>query len=203
MAYRKNRKPTDMEMEANKSFYEDTGIPNTNSEVDDGGSDMADMESEPVTEDELRNIVSAEITDAEEYIDDVISPQRALAGQYYKGEPFGNEEEGRSQVVSMDVRDTIQAVMPSIMRVFFSANNVVEFAPNGPEDVADAEQATDYINYCLTRDNNLFVEAYSTFKDALIRKNGIMKVWWDKEKNVDTYNFTGLDEAAFLSLIHI
>ena len=219
MAYRNNRKPTKAEMAKNQSMYQDTGVPNANSESDDSeamssdeteielpdGTEVSieepemeeDTETTPVSEEELENIVRAEIDDAQEYIDDVISPERALAGQYYKGEPFGNEEEGRSQVVSMDVRDTVQAIMPSIMRVFFSANNVVEFAPNGPEDVANAEQATDYVNYCLTRDNNLFTEAYASFKDALIRKNGIMKVWWDVEKNVDTYYMTGLDEAAF------
>jgi hypothetical protein len=152
---------------------------------------------EPVSEEELQNIITAEIDDAQDYIDDVISPERALAGQYYKGEPFGNEEEGRSQAMSMDVRDTVQAMMPSIMKVFFAANNVVEFAPNGPEDIDSAQQATDYVNYCLTRDNNLFNECYSTFKDALIRKNGIMKVWWDTEKDVTTHYFTGLDEATF------
>lgn len=219
MAYRKNRKPTDAEMKANKAFYQDTGVDNSNTESNDGGDDMSketeykladgtevsieepEMEDEqveePVSEEELENIVRAEIDDAQEYIDDVISPERALAGQYYKGEPFGNEEEGRSQVVSMDVRDTVQAIMPSIMRVFFAAQNVVEYAPNGPEDVANAEQATDYVNYCLTRDNNLFVECYSTFKDALIRKNGIMKVWWDEDETVETHEFSGLDEAAF------
>lgn len=218
MAYRNNRKPTKAEMAKNNGMYQDTGVPNANSEdgEEDAMSKETEMElpdgtevsieepemeneqvEEPVSEEQLENIVRAEIDDAQSYIDDVISPERALAGQYYKGEPFGNEEEGRSQVVSMDVRDTVQAIMPSIMRVFFAANNVVEFAPNGPDDVANAEQATEYVNYCLTRDNNLFVEAYATFKDALIRKNGIMKVWWEEDETVETHYFEGLDEAAF------
>jgi hypothetical protein len=218
MAYRNNRKPSKADMAKNQGMYQDTGVPNANSENDDS-EDMSDETSmeladgtevsieepemedeqveEPVSEEELQNIITAEIDDAQDYIDDVISPERALAGQYYKGEPFGNEEEGRSQAMSMDVRDTVQAMMPSIMKVFFAANNVVEFAPNGPEDVATAQQATDYVNYCLTRDNNLFSECYSTFKDALIRKNGIMKVWWNTEKDVTTHYFTGLDEATF------
>jgi hypothetical protein len=218
MAYRNNRKPSKADMAKNQGMYQDTGVPNANSE-NDGSEDMSNETSmelpdgtevsieepemedeqveEPMSEEELQNIVIAEIDDAQSYIDDDISPQRALAGQYYKGEPFGNEEEGRSQAMSMDVRDTVQAMMPSIMKVFFAANNVVEFAPNGPEDVASAQQATDYVNYCLTRDNNLFSECYSTFKDALIRKNGIMKVWWDTEKDVTTHYFTGLDEATF------
>ena len=218
MAYRNNRKPSKADMAKNQGIYQDTGVPNANSENDDSedmsketeieladGTEISieepEMEDEqveePVSEEELQNIVIAEIDDAQSYIDDEISPQRALAGQYYKGEPFGNEEEGRSQAMSMDVRDTVQAMMPSIMKIFFAANNVVEFAPNGPEDVATAQQATDYVNYCLTRDNNLFNECYSTFKDALIRKNGIMKVWWNNEKDVTTHYFTGLDEATF------
>jgi len=218
MAYRNNRKPNKAEMAKNNRMYQDTGVPNTNSENGDSedktketeieladGTEVSieepEMEDEqveePVSEEELQNIITAEIDDAQDYIDDVISPERALAGQYYKGEPFGNEEEGRSQAISMDVRDTVQAMMPSIMKVFFAANNVVEFAPNGPEDIDSAQQATDYVNYCLTRDNNLFNECYSTFKDALIRKNGIMKVWWDTEKDVTTHYFTGLDEATF------
>ena len=153
--YRDNSKPSDEEidMAANGEMPED----------------MEEEEFQGVTEDDLHGIVSAEIDDAVDYVDDVISPQRATAGEYYKGEPFGNEEEGRSQVVSMDVRDTVQAIMPSIMRVFFSASNVVEYAPNGPEDVQSAEQATEYVNYCLTRDNNFFNVCYSSFKDALIR----------------------------------
>lgn len=218
MAYRNNRKPSKADMAKNQGMYQDTGVPNANSENGDSedktneteielpdGTEVSieepEMEDEqveePVSEEELQNIITAEIDDAQDYIDDVISPERALAGQYYKGEPFGNEEEGRSQAMSMDVRDTVQAMMPSIMKVFFAANNVVEFAPNGPEDIDSAQQATDYVNYCLTRDNNLFNECYSTFKDALIRKNGIMKVWWDTEKDVTTHYFTGLDEATF------
>lgn len=218
MAYRNNRKPSKADMAKNQGMYQDTGVPNANSENDDSedmsketeieladGTEISieepemedDQVEEPISEEELQNIVIAEIDDAQSYIDDDISPQRAAAGQYYKGEPFGNEEEGRSQAMSMDVRDTVQAMMPSIMKMFFAANNVVEFAPNGPEDIENAQQATDYVNYCLTRDNNLFNECYSTFKDALIRKNGIMKVWWDTEKNVTTHYFTGLDEATF------
>jgi len=187
MAYRKNAKPSEAEMEVT---------------LDSGIEISAEMpEDEAMTDEQLQNIVMGEIDDAQVYIDDIVSPERATAGQYYKGEPFGNEEEGRSQVVSMDVRDTVQAIMPSIMRVFFGSSSVVEFAPNGPEDVANAEQATDYVNYCLTRDNNLFFHAYAMFKDALIRKNGFGKVWWDEKETVKTYEIEGIDENAYMVLM--
>ena len=191
MAYRKNSKPTKSEI---TSAMDEASI-----EVETSADDMPEVET-PVTEEELQGIVAGEIDDSQAFIDDVISPLRAEAGQYYKGEPFGNEEEGRSQVVSMDVRDTVQAIMPSIMRMFFGSSNVVEFAPQGPEDVENAKQATDYVNYCLTRDNNLFTVCYETFKDALIRKNGIAKIWWNEDKNVETIEYEGLSEEAYAVL---
>lgn len=192
MAYRKNTKPTEAEMQT----------PEISIEMKDGMEVSAEMpEEEAMPEEELQRIVAGEIDDAQAYIDDVISPERAMAGQYYKGEPFGNEEEGRSQVVSMDVRDTIQSIMPSIMKVFFGSSKVVEYAPNSAEDIEAAEQATDYVNYCLTRDNNLFIHAYAMFKDALTRKNGFGKVWWDESENVETYEIEGIDENAYMVLM--
>ena len=189
MAYRNNTRPS-------KSEVDNAMV------LDDGIEISAEMpEGEEMTEEQLQSIVAGEIDDAQSYIDDVISPERAEAGQYYKGEPFGNEEEGRSQVVSMDVRDTVQAMMPSIMRVFFGSSRVVEYAPNGPEDIENAEQATDYVNYCLTRDNNLFAHCYAMFKDALIRKNGFGKVWWDESETVKTYEIEGIDENGYMVLM--
>ena len=187
MAYRKNTKPTMDEVAANTGNEAET--------------EMDMPEEQTMTEEELQSIIEGEIGDAESYIDDIISPLRADAGQYYKGEPFGNEEEGRSQVVSMDVRDTVQAILPSIMRVFFGSSTVVEYAPNRAEDIQTAEQATDYVNYCLTRDNNLFIHAYAMFKDALIRKNGFGKVWWDEKEDVKTYEVEGMDENAYSVLM--
>jgi len=149
---------------------------------------------------DIQAILTAEIEDAVDYIDNTISPDRALALQYYRGEPFGNEEDGRSQVVSRDVRDTVQAILPSLMKVFFSGSNIVEYAPNGPEDVASAAQATDYINYVVTRDNPGFEIFYSAFKDALVSKTGIIKFFWDSEIEIETSDLTGLDDNGLAVL---
>jgi hypothetical protein len=111
------------------------------------------QEDEVMSEEELQGVVSSEIYDAISFIDDDIGGNRALATEYYYGLPFGNEEDGRSQVVSMDVRDTVQGILPSLMRIFFGPERVVEFAPQGPEDIASAEQATDYVDFIFKRDN--------------------------------------------------
>ncbi len=82
--------------------------------------------NEVMTEEELQGVISSEINDAISFIDDDIGGNRALATEYYYGQPFGDEEEGRSQVVSMDVRDTVQGILPSLMRIFFGPEKVVE-----------------------------------------------------------------------------
>jgi hypothetical protein len=160
----------------------------------------AGMDADLPNEIDIQAIVASEIDDAVDYIDNTISPLRAMATEYYRGAPFGNEEDGRSQVVSRDVRDTVQAILPSLMRVFFGSQKIVEFAPNGAEDVAAAEQATDYINYVLTRDNPGFEIFYSAFKDALVRKMGIIKFFWDSQVEVQTVDMSGLDDTALAVL---
>jgi hypothetical protein len=162
---------------------------------------QGEMEGDEVmSEEQLQGVISAEIYDAISFIDDDIGGNRALATEYYYGLPFGDEEEGRSQVVSMDVRDTVQGILPSLMRIFFGPERVVEFAPQGPEDVQSAEQATDYVDFIFKRDNPGFKILHSAFKDALVRKVGIVKYWWDESVEVKAESFSMLDEQTMMFL---
>ena len=101
--------------------------------------------------------------------------------KYYLGEKFGNEIDGRSEIVTTDVRDTIEYIMPSLMRIFTTHHNIAEFEPQGPEDVQMAEQATNYVNYVFNKQNNGFKVLYDVFKDALISKTGIIKHYWEEK----------------------
>jgi hypothetical protein len=163
---------------------------------------QGEMEGDKVmSEEELQGVISAEIYDAISFIDDDIGGNRALATEYYYGMPFGDEEDGRSQVVSMDVRDTVQGILPSLMRIFFGPERVVEFMPQGPEDVQNADQATDYVDFIFKRDNPGFKILHSAFKDALVRKCGIVKYWWDESVEVRAESFSMLDEQSMMMLI--
>ena len=156
---------------------------------------------EPMDDAELQGIVSGELEDAVSYIDSDVSPIRAKGTEYYRGDPFGNEEDGRSQVVAMEVRDTVSAMLPSLMKVFFSTENVVEYVPRGPEDVAGAQQATDYANYVFTSDNNGFMTTYALFKDSLVRKCGIAKYYWEEVEEVKIDEYSGLDDQTLQVLM--
>ena len=154
------------------------------------------------TDAELITRIRGEITGSLGYMGDTISHQREKAMAYYYGLPFGNEVDGRSQFVDSTVQDTIEWIKPSLMRVFASGDEMVKFTPHGPEDVAMAEQATDYVNYVFTKDNPGFEILYSWFTDALLSKNGIVKVWWDEtETSVreEYYDLTDIEIESVIS----
>ena len=155
---------------------------------------MSDKEQELLTK------VNSEITDALGYGDE-ISDQRETAQEYYYALPFGNEVEGRSQYVDSTVQDTIEWIKPSLMRIFGSGDEFVKFAPHGPEDVAMADQATDYVNYVFSKDNPGWEIMYSWFHDALLFKNGIVKVWWDEYEEAKREEYHNLSELEFEYLL--
>ena len=149
---------------------------------------------------ELISRIQGEITDSLGY-DGEISEQREKAQEYYYALPFGNEVEGRSQYVDSTVQDTIEWIKPSLMRVFASGDEMVKFTPHGPEDVQAAEQATDYVNYVFTKDNSGWEVLYSWFHDALLQKNGIVKVWWDEYEEAKREEYQNLGDLEFEYLI--
>ena len=152
------------------------------------------------SEQELLTKINAEITDSLSY-DGEISEQREKAQEYYYALPFGNEVDGRSQYVDSTVQDTIEWIKPSLMRIFGSGDEFVKFAPHGPEDVDAAAQATDYVNYVFSKDNNGWEIMYSWFHDALLQKNGIVKVWWDEYEEAKREEYHNLGEMEFQFLI--
>jgi len=157
--------------------------------------------AEKITEEDLVTRIRGEITDSLGYMGDTISTQREMAMKYYYGLPFGNEVDGRSQFVDSTVQDTIEWIKPSLMRVFASGDEMVKFNPHGPEDVKMAEQATDYVNYVFTKDNPGWEILYSWFTDALLSKNGIVKVWWEEYGEDTREEYRNLGEIELQSLI--
>jgi len=109
-----------------------------------------------LSDDELASRLESEIQASSGHANTELSKQREESMKYYLGEKFGNELDGSSEIVTTDVRDTIEYIMPSLMRIFTTHNNVAEFEPQGPEDVQMAQQATDYCNYVFNKHNNGF-----------------------------------------------
>ena len=154
-----------------------------------------------ISDSELAARLSAEIEQATGHMNSELSNQREDSMKYYLGEKFGNEIDGRSEIVTTDVRDTVEYIMPSLMRIFTTHNNVAEFEPQGPEDVEMAQQATDYVNYVFMRQNNGFKVLYDAFKDALISKTGIIKHYWEEKTEVNTDNYKNLTDIEYQAIL--
>ena len=157
--------------------------------------------ADKVTELELKNIIGQEINNSMGYMGGNLSAQRKKSLEYYMGEPLGTEIDGRSQVVSTDVADTIETILPNLLKIFTASDQTVKCEPVKAEDVALAEQATNYINYIFNKDNDGFSILYTWFKDALIEKNGIVKVYWDESEKVEQETYENLNEQEYQILV--
>lgn len=139
------------------------------------------------------------------YFGGKLSEQRRKAEVYYLGLPKLDlsppEVEGRSSVVSTDVRNTIESMLPQLMAKFVGGDTVVEFEPTQQDDEKKAKSCTDYLNYLFFKKNNGHKIVYSWFKDALLQKNGIIKVWWDTRAEEKREEYTGLTEVELAQLL--
>ena len=154
-----------------------------------------------MTKRELSAHLEQEINAALGYKDGKLTEQRSDALDRYYGKKYGNEQEGRSQIVTRDVADVIEWIMPSLMKIFTSGDQVVKFEPQGPEDVEMAKQSTDYVNYVIMRQNPGFHTIYQWFKDALLQKNGVVKHYWDDSSETLREEYKNLTEEEFMALL--
>jgi len=163
----------------------------------------ATEETPPVglTDAEVQSTVVQMLDQACQYSESVLSDFRSKATAYYKGMPFGNEVEGRSQFVCSELRDTVAAILPSLSDVFSGCEQPVEFRARKAEDVPAAEQATDYVSYIVNEENPGVLTRYTAFKDAMVRRLGIVKYWWEPGQPTTTEaTLTGVSQEQLTLL---
>jgi hypothetical protein len=152
-------------------------------------------------EKEILTRVNQEFDNAMGAPDGEISKERALAWKYYNSEKLGNEVEGQSEVVTSDVADVVDGIMPSLLRMFTTADNLVNFDPVGAEDEPQAQQESDYVNHVFFKKiKNPFLLLFNWFFTALTQKNGYVKAWWDESVKITEESYEGLsiEEVAEL-----
>jgi hypothetical protein len=156
---------------------------------------------ERMSDDELGALIDAEFSGAMGAEGGEISSERARAWEYYLSKPLGNEIEGESTVVTSDVADVIDGIMPSLIRIFTTDDNLVIFEPQDEKDVKAAEQESDYVNYVFFKQNPAFLILYTWFFDALVQKNGIVKSWWDETEVITTERYCDLNDQEVAQLM--
>jgi hypothetical protein len=121
---------------------------------------------------------------------------------YYYGRPLGNEIENRSQVVLPELRDTVEWIIPQLMRVFASSKHIVRFEPETAHDVEQAQLETAYVNHVLMQDNNGFFLLHDFFKDTLLLRASYVKVYWEDEDKTQVERYTGITEQELPLVLH-
>ena len=146
-----------------------------------------------ISEDELLTSLDHDIESCDES-QSKIKAVRDEAYQYYYGKQLGNELEGRSQHVSMDVFDSVEAVKAMLMEVFTANRDICHFDDSPGRD---ATVDTALANEIFFRKNPGLKIIHDVIHDALLAKVGIVKRYYKEDYEFDEEEFEGLDEASF------
>ena len=149
----------------------------------------------------LKSILENEIDNAIGYLDSETTQARTKALEFYLRQPYGNEVEGRSQIVTGEVAEAIDGALPQLIRVFTQSDDIVRFEPKHPGDEEGAKQATDYCNWVFYSQNPGFTILHNWFKDALLQKNGVVKCYWDVKQDVTKEEYRGLTDDELVMLL--
>ena len=135
-----------------------------------------------------------------EYAADELVADRTKALEYYLGKARGDEIEGRSKVISMDIADMIDAMLSQIMPSF-QQDNLVQFEAVSEADESQARIESSFCNYVVMERNKGFILFETMLKDALLSKNSTTKVRVDVKQNVEVEKYKDLtDEEMFIVL---
>lgn len=150
---------------------------------------MAEM-----SETQLVSLLNASESNAVAFNGEFMEENESLFKRY-NGELYGDEVEGRSQVVSTDVFDVVEADMPSIVRTFLGSGDIGAFEPNSnrEDEIEEAEDKSKYVNWLIREQPESFQILHGWLKDAEIQKMGVIKYFVEDSRTTKTHKFTGVD----------
>ena len=143
-----------------------------------------------MSDDDLKSLIAQELQDTSAIMNGgTLAEERERAINYYYARPFGNEVEGKSQIVLADTAETIDWIMPSLIRMFTGSRELVAYEPVNKGDEAGADQSTDVVNLKFERQLNGFVILHTLFKVSLGEKvaPGYVQMKEVHKLTVDTY----------------
>jgi len=152
-------------------------------------------------EQQVEDIAKDAVQQAVNFVESEIAEARMKSQRYFEGEVDIGEEDGRSKIVSTKVRDTVRAIKPSLMRVFLSSENPVEYVPTSQEDVKMAEQATKYAHWRFTELNGYRL-LNDVIHDALVKKTGVLKIWWEDNTSSEIHSFSNVTEEEMFAIVN-
>lgn len=131
-----------------------------------------------------------------------IQTNRALLLDRYNRQPFGDEIEGQSQVQTSDVFDTVEAMLPNLIRLFMQGRTIAKFRATNAQSEKEAEEKTKFANWVFQSQHDPLYLIHSYCKDALLQYTGTLKTYWDdSEEFTDGEDYENLTEVQFNKLM--
>jgi len=152
------------------------------------------IEIKKMDDDEIKTAVKNLIHSSTGYYDSNLSSERSKVLDYYHGKQPKPHHEGNSKYVSMDVYDSVESLKAVLLETFSAGNEIIQFAPQGQEDVYPAKVATAYLDYVLFRQNDSFRIFSDCIHDGLLARMGIVKVWWKDDTQYSEEDFNNVTE---------
>lgn len=169
------------------------------------GKEAAKTKREKMTDEEVGAIAVQALQSSLGGPGTEVSQARLRNLEYYNAEPTGELEppeiEDRSDFVATDVADTIEGMLPQLMRMFVASDDAVEFEAKRPGAEPIARLATAYVNHLFYTRNDGVSIVYDWFKDALLQKVGFVKVWAEEESDDARQTFEGQTEEQLVMLV--
>ena len=147
---------------------------------------------------EILGVLGQEITHARGYDGSELQENHKNALRRYFGRPRGDEVEGRSIILSMDVADTVDSVMAELSPMLKST--LIEFEADGEQDEAQAQLESDFVMHCAQK-SNLYDQFYSAAHNALLLQNGWLKVYVDEHVKVWETEHEAIDEMDLTEML--
>lgn len=152
-----------------------------------------------LSDNQIGAIVKNEL-DAAIHYEGEIAKKRAKLMDYYNAQPYGDEIEGQSSVVTTDVADVIEWMLPSLLRIFTQGKIIGRFEGATSRDEEEAKQKTFLANHLFQNEHNGVLILHDMFKDALLQFTGVVKVFWNTQNDTKTDKYQGLSELEYESL---
>ncbi len=163
---------------------------------------MPEKKSVAMDDDAIQKAVNTQLRAATGWDEDEVTKIREQALDYYFMRPRGDEVTGRSNVISGDLSAMVDAVLSQMLDAF-ETDNLVDFAADSAEDEDQAQLESDTVNHFVMKSNNGYMAFLEAIKDALLERNGIIKVWVDERTDTETTEYTDVDPVAFANLTNV
>lgn len=149
-------------------------------------------------EDAVREL-GTQVPSAVNFLHSSFSEDWEKAERYYAGETDLPTVPDRSKVVKTEVRDSIRAIKPSVMRTLLHARKIVEYVPKQLWSADFVEQQSVYATQLFWANNGYKI--ISNIYDECAKKKACpVKVTWEEDPFPEYFKATGLQQTDLRAL---